>query len=397
MSEEDYEPIIRDGLPSTGKPKKIVIIGAGIAGLSAGLELMRAGHDITILEAKGHVGGRVQTVREPFETGLYAEAGAMRIPSAHNLTMAYVKKFGLKLMPFTMGNPNAFLFVNGRRHRASQAAADANCLGFDLGNSAERGKTAKQLWHDALSPIMEILRTQGNAAWPQIVRDYDHLTTHEFLESRGWSEGAIEMFGVLENLESRMHASFVEVLLAELGHAFTDMFQVVGGMDQLPKSFVPMLGSRIRFGCVLVALDQTETKAIIHYDTRGGRRAIEADYAIVTIPFSVLRHTEIIKPFSRGKQRAIRQLHYDASAKIFMQCRRRFWEEDDNIFGGGTFTDLAIRTMWYPEHGRETGRGVLLASYTWADDAQRLGLALPRQSHFPGRGRRRPDSSADQR
>ncbi|MGA2583165.1 MAG: flavin monoamine oxidase family protein [Tepidisphaeraceae bacterium] len=377
MPENQHEQIILNGLPSGGKKKKIVVIGAGIAGLSAGYELVRAGHDVTILEAKGHVGGRVQTIREPFENGLYAEAGAMRIPSAHNLTMAYVKKFGLQLMPFTMGNPKAYLYVNGARHRAGDADAQPDCLGFDLGNSVERGKTAKQLWLDALSPIMNKLKAEGNSAWPAIVKQYDHLTTHEFLESRGWSEGAIEMFGVLENLESRMNVSFVEVLLAELGHAFTDMFQVVGGMDHLPRSFLPLLAGRIRFGCAVCALDQTEEKAIIHYNTLGGRRTIEADHAIVTLPFSVLRHVEVLKPFSRGKRRAIRQLHYDASGKIFFQCRRRFWEEDDGIFGGGTYTDLAIRTMWYPEHGRETGRGVLLASYTWADDAQRWGSLTP--------------------
>jgi monoamine oxidase len=59
--------------------------------------------------------------------------------------------------------------------------------------------------------------------------------------------------------------------------------------------------------------------------------------------------------------------------KIFFQCRRRFWELDDGIFGGGTITDLPIRNTYYPEHGRETGRGVLLASYTWSEDAQRWG------------------------
>src|SRR5215203_1387042 len=64
------------------------------------------------------------------------------------------------------------------------------------------------------------------------------------------------------------------------------------------------------------------------------------DHAILTVSFPVLRHLEVLKPFSRHKQRAIRQLHYDASAKVFVQFRRRFWEEDDGIIGGGTITDL---------------------------------------------------------
>ena len=91
----------------------------------------------------------------------------------------------------------------------------------------------------------------------------------------------------------------------------------------------------------------------------------------------MLRHVEVLQPFTRAKQRAIRQLHYDASAKIFFQCRRRFWEEDDGIFGGGTITDLPIRNLYYPDHGRETGRGVILASYTWSEDAQRWGSLSP--------------------
>jgi monoamine oxidase len=97
----------------------------------------------------------------------------------------------------------------------------------------------------------------------------------------------------------------------------------------------------------------------------------------VTVPFSVLRHVEMTPALSRGKQRAIRQLHYDASAKIMLQFRRRFWEEDDGIYGGGTATDLPVRAVYYPDHGRETGRGVVLGSYTWAEDAQRWGSLAP--------------------
>ena len=65
-------------------------------------------------------------------------------------------------------------------------------------------------------------------------------------------------------------------------------------------------------------------------------------------------------------------------AKTLFQCRRRFWEDDDGIFGGGTITDLPIRNLYYPDHGRETGRGVILASYTWSEDAQRWGSLSPK-------------------
>src|SRR6184192_4099382 len=87
-------------ISATVAPKKIIIIGAGMAGLSAGYELSQAGHDVTILEARTRPGGRVQTLREPFSDGLYAEAGAARIPDNHDLTLHYVKHFGLTLVPF---------------------------------------------------------------------------------------------------------------------------------------------------------------------------------------------------------------------------------------------------------------------------------------------------------
>src|SRR5882762_2130334 len=72
-------------------PKKVLILGAGMAGLVAGYELSELGHDVTILEARTRAGGRVHTLREPFLDGLYAEAGAARIPDNHELTLKYVK------------------------------------------------------------------------------------------------------------------------------------------------------------------------------------------------------------------------------------------------------------------------------------------------------------------
>ena len=377
MSANQYLPITQTGLqPRAPTPKKVIVVGAGMAGLVAAYELLRAGHEPLILEGRARVGGRIYTMREPFAPGLYAEAGAMRIPTAHFLTMAYVEKFNLSLSPFTMNNPQAYYHLGGQRYRIAEAAADPDCLGFDVADH-ECGKTTTQLWEAAVRPIMEKLQAQGEAAWPEIIAEYDQYATREFLELNKWSEGAIEMFGLLENQESRMNASFVELLLASMGHVFTDMYQIDGGMDRLPQAFLPMLQDRIRFGANMVAIDQTPDEVTIHYETRGGRARATGDYAIITVPFSVLRHVEALQPFSRNKQRAIRQLPYDASGKIFFQCRRRFWEEDDGIFGGGSLTDLAIRNIYYPEHGRETRRGILVASYTWAEDAQRWGSLPP--------------------
>ena len=93
LTEADDLALIRDGLPRADRPQRVVIVGAGMAGLVAAHELLRAGHDPVLLEGQARVGGRVYTLREPFSDGLYAEAGAMRIPRSHLLTLAYCEQF----------------------------------------------------------------------------------------------------------------------------------------------------------------------------------------------------------------------------------------------------------------------------------------------------------------
>ncbi len=373
----EYLTLVRNGLqPRTSSPKKIVIIGAGMVGLTAAFELQRAGHDPLILEARQRVGGRIHTLREPFTSGLYAEVGAMRIPRSHALTLAYIERFGLGVAPFTMDNPQAYYYIGGRRVRIADADADPSLLGFEVGDH-ERGQTARHLWEKALRPLLDKLKTQGDSAWPELVAQYDQYSSREFLEANSWSEGAIEMFGLLANQEAVLNSSFLELFREDAGEYYTNMVEIEGGMDRLPHAFLPELRQRIRFGAKMVAIDQSPDEVTIHYQTAAGRGKATGEYAIVTVPLPVLRHVEAMKPFSRAKQRAIRQLHYDASAKILFQCRRRFWEQDEGIFGGGTITDLPIRNLYYPDHGRETGRGILLASYTWSEDAQRWGSLSP--------------------
>ena len=111
----------------------------------------------------------------------------------------------------------------------------------------------------------------------------------------------------------------------------------------------------------------------VHYKTEAGRFSETGDYAVCTLPFSVLRSVEMITPLSHGKQRAIRQLNYHASTKILFQVRERIWETEDGILGGASVTDLPIRRMNYPTPDPTTTRGVLLASYTWGQDALQWG------------------------
>jgi monoamine oxidase len=358
-----------------GDRLRVIVLGAGMAGLVAAYELKRQGHDVVLLEAQGRVGGRVYTLRS-FAPGLYAEAGAMRIPRVHALSVRYCEQFGLPLRPFITANRKGLVHVGGARMTLEQATASPEALGFGL-SARERGRTADQLWEEAIGEIRATVERDGDAAWDAIVRDYDRFSLYEFLRHCGWSSGAIEYFGIMNFYESDLHNALVEVLREELSGLYTDMLEIAGGMDQLPNAFYKELERETHLGAEVVAIDQSPGAVTIHYETTAGAFSETGDFAICTIPFSVLRTIEQLQPFSRGKQRAIRQLNYHASTKILFQVRERVWETDDGILGGATVTDLPVRRLNYPTPDPETQRGVLLASYTWGQDALRWGALDP--------------------
>jgi monoamine oxidase len=143
-------------------------------------------------------------------------------------------------------------------------------------------------------------------------------------------------------------------------------------MDKLPQALLSDLQSCIELSAEVVALNYTSDSVTVHYKHGADILQESGDYAILTLPYPVLRFVDVLKSFSPGKQIAIRQLNYLNAIKVFIECRRRFWEEDEGIFGGTTTTDLPIQQIVYPEHGRETGRGVLIGCYTYDSLAAHL-------------------------
>ena len=119
-----------------------------------------------------------------------------------------------------------------------------------------------------------------------------------------------------------MNSSFLELHREEVTECYGNLAEIAGGMDRLPGAFLPELGPCIRFGAKMIALNQ-EQVATVHCRTPAGQFQATGDHVLVTVPFAVLRHVETLKPFSPAKQRAIRQLHYDASAKILFQWGRQ--------------------------------------------------------------------------
>jgi monoamine oxidase len=189
------------------------------------------------------------------------------------------------------------------------------------------------------------------------------------------SSGAIDMIKVILTLEGFPELSFLE-LLRELTILFTPnirFYEITGGNDQLPKAFMSQLKDNIMFGQKVRKIVQHNNQVTIHsvHTKILEPFQITGDLAIVAIPFSVLQFVEI-EPhdsFSYNKWKAIRELHYAGSTKTGIQFKSRFWEKE-GMYGGKTVSDLPITYTQYPSHELgTTGAGVILASYTWEDDA----------------------------
>lgn len=187
------------------------------------------------------------------------------------------------------------------------------------------------------------------------------------------SEAAVNMFKVLSGFEGFPELSFLEILRDFILFTPTTRFyEISGGFDQLPRAFLPQVKECLHTNCKMTEIVQHGDKVTIAgvHTASSEPFHVTADYTIITVPFTVLQFVRV-EPnhlFSYHKWNAIRQLHYVSSTKIGLQFSCRFWEEE-GLYGGQSVTDLPIRLSYFPSHGFGGKGGVVLASYTWEDDA----------------------------
>ena len=353
--------------------KKVVVLGAGLAGLTAAWELVQAGHEVIVVEARNRSGGRVLTLREGFTPGLTAEAGGMSFNDNYFNLLRYVKLFNIpyeSLNAPAIRSPvgNTVYHLRGKRIVPKNGIID---WPYELKPEEREGSITDRYIQPLLSSVNDVSISDSLYDW---ARSMDNKTLLQLVAERGASAGAQEIIRVTtwySDRDGRASAAW-NLLPVVQSVGSKDFYSFPGGVDNLSTAFTVRLGDRIRFGAEVVDIKNDSNSVEVIVSIAGKQESISADRVVCTIPFSVLKNINISPSLSSPKKDIIANLSYAPTTRVFMEVKQRFWETNGE--NGSAMTDLTIgQVQKHPmiKTGRE-GNSAILEAHARGQDALKL-------------------------
>ena len=359
-------------VPRVAGGPSVVILGAGIAGLVSAYELQRAGYRVTVLEARNRIGGRSWTIRggdrivqtgrpdqlSTFDPGLYFNAGPARIPSTHRLILSYARRFGVQLEPFINVNRNAGWDFGGKVHPERRMVEDLRGhLGELLAKAIDRKALDDLVPKDELDAVRQFLGGYANVGRDGVYRPTGRSGYAR--DGGGYDQAPVPLPALGFNELAPSPAVALPYIFEHIWDMQATMLQPVGGMDRIAHAIYAQVKHAVRLNTPVSAIRRSGNRVRIEHGP--GKQMTEADYCICTLPLPVLGR--IPSDFSPAKRAAIAGAPpYLHSVKLAFQAPR-FWETDDNIFGGLAWTDRANENVLYPSGGIGSAKGVLVGAY----------------------------------
>lgn len=386
------------GIPAypadAGKGRSVAILGAGMAGLTAALLLARAGFAVTVIEANKHIGGRSLTVRPGdsyaevgreamvcrFDAGLYLNAGPGRIPHHHTAVLEYCRALGVAMEPY--------IFASRANLMQSDRAFGGHPVQLRRIKHELRGQLAEMLAKvpdpsalDASigpgdrSAFLEMLSHFGalQRRGDQLVYAGSNRAGYAIPPGAGRNPGLLQPELDLKTLlDSDFWRNGLFNDMADYWQ--TSLLQPVGGMDMivqgLLKAAIP--GGRTVRDLVVTGSPVGEVANTGSGVTVSHAKGSESvDFCISTMAPSLLARVK--HNFTPSYVAALRRIQDAAAFKLGWQASRRFWEEDDQIYGGISWTEHPIVQMWYPSDGFFSATGVLTGAYNSGATAEMFG------------------------
>lgn len=365
---------------------RVLILGAGIAGMAAAYEMRRAGYEVKILEYQNRSGGRCLTLRGgdrytemggheiacDFESGGYLNAGPWRLPVHHRAVFDYCRKLRVPVHPFIIKNNKAYVHspraFGGQPQRIGHVEKDMRGHVSELlAKSLNQGALDQAISAEDRERLLEGLKD-----WGVLDRNYSYRISNDVGGVRGWD---IRPGGGLMadkspsqpvDLATLLQSGLWEQLFGLNSFSFeSPMFEPEGGMDAITDAFAREVSGVIQFNARVTRIAQGDNSVIVSYEDggRGGTvREETADWCICTIPLSVLAQLEV--DCSDAMRKAIAAVPYASAFKVALEFRRRFWEQEDGILGGISYTSLPLVQIAYPNYGfLSEGPAVLQAAY----------------------------------
>ena len=324
----------------------MVVAGAGLAGLTAAFDLMTMGAEVTVLDARDRVGGRVWTIRDAFAEAQHAEAGGDFIDESQREIRQLAKDLGLTLgrvlhRGWGYVRPDA-----GGRPRIKRRAF---AHGWDrfaglLAEEVRQFRLAEGRWD---SPITAALAQRSVAQWLDDIGAAD--------EVRGTAAGLRGFF--LADPEELSLLALVEQISSENQPGASRLYRVRGGNDRIPVGLAALLGTRVRLTTELVAVSHRGN--LVRASVKSGRTVsqLQCDYLLFALPAPLMRRVPVTPALPAQQHEAIARLAYGRATKTLLQFSNRFWRVSGQPLAFGS--SLPFGAVWDANEGQRGHQGIL--------------------------------------
>ncbi len=383
-------------LDGNGEGTKVIVIGAGPGGCPAAWELVKLGYDVTVLEARDRVGGHVWTIRGgargeeygkgeqvcDWDDGLWWDAGPSRVPFYHQGFFHYCREFNIPLMDHKNLNLNGWCYaenipgnLNGKKIRLHEMQADmAGYTSQYLASAIDQGALDEELTAEDVELLRNYLINWGLLDASDLqYRKSDHrgYTRVPDVFSAGEIADPYAPQDIIPFGNAILEAAGGYLAATAVFDWQTTLVKPKGGMDQLFEvGYKNALGDRLKLQCEATAIEQDDAGVTVRYTDRstGEETEITGDYVMCNIPPSVL--IKLKTNFSQGFTKALRSVPYAMALRMGIAYKRRFWEQDDWIYGGQSFTNIPeLGILGYPDDDYNGEGGVMLGMYNFDTDA----------------------------